>query len=217
MRTSTSALDAIGTDRVMAENAKNRMANAGILEGVKMPLVSHRMGPIKSPLSSVELTVRIVIGSILAPPDLSTARALLDQDRRTLLSSLKQEDSDEGAGGVGSRNVIADLNEQAAARIVRVRPGNELLQIRQSISIRVHAGIRGIIRIEPMGRFPIIRHPIPIAIDKSIAGKDGPCPRSRNMGSNDRVARVNEGIVLIVTGVALARNKNGMRPRRQIA
>ena len=130
MRTSTSALGDIGTDRVMAENAKNRMANAGILEGVRMPLVSHRMGPIKSPLSSVELTVRIVIGSILAPPDLSTARALLDQDRRTLLSSLKQEDSDEGAGGVGGRNVLADLNEQAEQFILQMKQQTDLLRYR---------------------------------------------------------------------------------------
>ncbi len=130
MRTSTSALDDIGTDRVMAENAKNRMANAGILEGVRMPLVSHKMGPIKSPISSVELTVRVVIGSILAPPDLSTARALLDPDRRTLLASLKAEDSDEGAGGPGGRNVLADLNEQAEQFILQMKQQTDLLRYR---------------------------------------------------------------------------------------
>jgi hypothetical protein len=61
MRTSTSPIGEIGTDPMMAQNAKNRMANAGILEGVRMPPVSHRMGPITSPLPSVELTVRTVI------------------------------------------------------------------------------------------------------------------------------------------------------------
>jgi len=130
MRTSMTPLDAIGTDRRMAENAKNRMANAGVLEGVQMPPVSRRMGPIKSPIQSVELTVRIVIGSILAPPDFSTARALLDQDRRLLLSNLKDEDSDEAAGGVGARNVLADLNEQAEQFILQMKQQTDLLRYR---------------------------------------------------------------------------------------
>ena len=130
MRTTTTALDDIGTDRTMAENAKNRMANAGFLEGVRMPPISKRMGPIKSPLPSVELTVRVVIGSILAPPDLSTARALLDQDRRLLLSALKDEDSDEAAGGVGARNVVADLNAQAEQFIIQMKQQTDLLRYR---------------------------------------------------------------------------------------
>jgi hypothetical protein len=129
MRTSMSRLDDIGTDRVMAENAKNRMANAGMLEGVRMPPVSRRMGPIKSPLPSVELTVRIVIGSILAPPDLSIARALLEQDRRLLLASLKEQDSDAAAGGAG-RNAIADLNEQGEEFILQMTQQTDLLRYR---------------------------------------------------------------------------------------
>jgi hypothetical protein len=130
MRTSTTPLDVIGTDRRMAENARNRMANAGILEGVRMPPVSRRMGPITSPLPSVDLTVRIVIGSILAPPDFSTARALLEQDRRLLLSSLRDEDSDEAAGGVGARNVLSDLNEQAEQFIIQMKQQTDLLRYR---------------------------------------------------------------------------------------
>jgi len=95
-----------------------------------MPLVSHRMGPIKSPLPSVELTVRVVVGAILAPPDLSITRALLDHDRRTLLANLKEEDSDEAEGGAGARNVLADLNEQAEQFILQMIQQTDLLRYR---------------------------------------------------------------------------------------
>jgi len=109
-RVSMTALDVIGTDNTMADNAINRKAHSGILTGVQIPAFGHKSEPLKAMETSVNVLVHVVIGAILAPPDLSTARAQLEQDQRNLLSKLTDEDSDTGGAG---RNVSADVTEYA--------------------------------------------------------------------------------------------------------
>jgi hypothetical protein len=57
---------AIGTDPMMAMNAKNRMAKAGMLEGARVPRLSRT--PIPADLPSVGLTLKVAVAPILAPP-----------------------------------------------------------------------------------------------------------------------------------------------------
>jgi len=104
----------VGTDPTMATNAKNRKAKSGVIEGVRVPALSRE--PIPAELPSVELTFRIAIGAILAPPDWRAVPGEILDDERRLLSALKvdQDTNEAGAGRDGGRrNLIADLRESA--------------------------------------------------------------------------------------------------------
>jgi hypothetical protein len=111
--TMTSVAD-VGTDPTMATNAKNRKSKSGVIEGVRMPALSR--DPIPAELPSIELTLRVAIGAILAPPDWRALPGELAADERRLLSALKvdQDPNESGAGrDAGRRNLIADLREGA--------------------------------------------------------------------------------------------------------
>ncbi len=98
------------TDPLMATNARNRQARSGIIEGVRMPPIS-KLGPIPARLPSIDLTSRMVIGAILAPPNWKVLSALV-ADEAGLLADLKadQDANETTASGVtGRRNLLAEL------------------------------------------------------------------------------------------------------------
>jgi processive rubber oxygenase RoxA-like protein len=104
----------IGTDLTMAMNAKNRRAKSGILDGVRMPLSQP---PIPSELPSVELTFRLVVGVILAPPNWRQLGAETGADLTNLIADLKADQDPEETTANGrpksTRDLLADLREAA--------------------------------------------------------------------------------------------------------
>jgi hypothetical protein len=80
------------TDSTMATNARDRQATSGIIEGVRMPPVS-KLGPIPPRLPSIDLTFRVVIGAILAPPNWKVLSALA-ADEKGLMADLKADQDD---------------------------------------------------------------------------------------------------------------------------
>jgi mono/diheme cytochrome c family protein len=112
---SMTPIAAIGTDPMMATNAKNRMAKAGMLEGARMPALSRT--PIPATLPSVGLTLKVAIGAILAPPSLRQIREQVSDDSERLLEELKtDQDENEKESRDGLRGKIqrlADLRESA--------------------------------------------------------------------------------------------------------
>ena len=66
MTVSMTPISAIGTDPVMATNAKSRMARSGVLEGARVPALSRT--PIPADLPSVGLTLKVAVGAILRLP-----------------------------------------------------------------------------------------------------------------------------------------------------
>ena len=115
MTMSMTPIAAIGTDPMMAMNAKNRMAKSGMLEGARVPALSRT--PIPANLPSVGLTLKVAVGAILAPPTLSQIREQAADDTDRLLEELKTDQDDnerESRGGVrGKIQRIADLRESA--------------------------------------------------------------------------------------------------------
>ncbi|HEY6258435.1 MAG TPA: di-heme-cytochrome C peroxidase [Xanthobacteraceae bacterium] len=77
----------VGTDPLMATNAKNLQSKGGILEGVTMPFLLSDPVPASGP--SFELTAKIVAGAILAPPDWETLPAELGGDGTKLFNAIK--------------------------------------------------------------------------------------------------------------------------------
>jgi mono/diheme cytochrome c family protein len=75
-------LEGIGTDPMMAENARNRRAKSGALEGVRMPPFPGPLGgePLPAETTSFKVTRNIVIGSILAPLEGARPSQLLEKD-----------------------------------------------------------------------------------------------------------------------------------------
>jgi hypothetical protein len=80
-------LTEIGTDPLMANNAANLRSKSGILEGVQMPFLLSVPLPPDGP--SFELTGKIVIGAILAPPDWESLPVELNTESQNLLDSIK--------------------------------------------------------------------------------------------------------------------------------
>ena len=80
-------LSEVGTDPLMATNAATLTSKSGILEGVMMPFLLSDPLPAVGP--SFELTGKIVIGAILAPPDWDALPAELDAESANLLKSIK--------------------------------------------------------------------------------------------------------------------------------
>ena len=115
MTVSMTPISAIGTDPTMAMNAKNRMAKSGILEGARVPALSRT--PIPADLPSVGLTLKVAVGSILAPPSLSQIREQLSAHEDRVLEELKTDQDDnekESREGVrGKIQRLADLRESA--------------------------------------------------------------------------------------------------------
>lgn len=105
----------IGTDLTMVMNAKNRRAKSGFLDGVRMPPLSR--SPIPSELPSVELTLRLVVGTILAPPNWRQIRNQTGADLTNLIADLKtDQDPDETTVNGRPKNpaeLLADLRETA--------------------------------------------------------------------------------------------------------
>jgi len=112
---SMTPIAAIGTDPMMATNAKNRMAKSGMLEGARVPALSRT--PIPADLPSVGLTLKVAVGSILAPPSFRQIREQVAADEDSLLEELKtdqdenEKDAREGVRGKVQR--LADLRESA--------------------------------------------------------------------------------------------------------
>ena len=115
MTVSMTPISAIGTDPTMAMNAKNRMAKSGILEGARVPALSRT--PIPADLPSVGLTLKVAVGSILAPPSLSQIREQLSAHEDRVLEELKTDQDDnekESREGVrGKIQRLADRRESA--------------------------------------------------------------------------------------------------------
>lgn len=112
---SMTPISAIGTDPVMAMNAKNRMARSGILEGARVPALSRT--PIPADLPSVGLTLKVAVGAILAPPRVRQIREQVGDDGDRLLEELKTDQDDnekESRGGLRARiQRLGDLRESA--------------------------------------------------------------------------------------------------------
>jgi hypothetical protein len=115
MTVSMTPIAAIGTDPMMATNAKNRMAKTGLLEGARVPLLSRT--PIPAEMPSVGLTLKVAVGAILAPPTLRQLREQIDDDADRLLEDLETDQDDnerESREGVrGKIQRLADLRESA--------------------------------------------------------------------------------------------------------
>ncbi len=77
----------VGTDPLMATNAKNLQSKGGVLEGVTMPFLVPPPVPAEGP--SFELTAKIVAGAILAPPDWDTLPAELGPDAKKVFNAIK--------------------------------------------------------------------------------------------------------------------------------
>jgi mono/diheme cytochrome c family protein len=130
MKVAMSDLSAIGTDPLMATNAKSRMANSGILNDVRMPPVTLKLGPIPQRLPSIDLTFRVVVGAILAPPNWSALRGAAAADERGLLADLKQDqDAAEVAGTANTRgDLLGDLRESAEELVQQMKQRTDALQ-----------------------------------------------------------------------------------------
>jgi hypothetical protein len=110
MTVSTMPIAAIGTDPMMATNAKNRMAKSGILEGAHVPALSRT--PIPADLPSVGLTLKVAVGAILAPPSLRQIREQVSDDADRLLEELKtDQDENEKESREGLRGKIQRLGD----------------------------------------------------------------------------------------------------------
>ena len=121
MTVSMSPIAEIGTDPTMAMNAMNRRARSGIFEGVRVPLLTGTPTPAEVP--SVELTLRVAVGAIFAPPSLRALREQAEADEGGLLEDLKADQDDnekESRDGIkGRRDRLADLR-QAAGQLAQL-------------------------------------------------------------------------------------------------
>jgi len=88
-----------GTDPQMATNAATLTSKSGVLKGVRMPFF-FGVPPIKETELSLELTSRIVIGAILAPPDWQKLPTL-PADRAEVAKALSEKDPAEATERVG--------------------------------------------------------------------------------------------------------------------
>lgn len=88
MRVTMTPLAMVGTDPVMVTNSATRRSKTGILEGVRMPLLPF-VDPLPAEVLSLELTAKIVVGAILAPPDWDETKSQLSPEQLQLLQSIK--------------------------------------------------------------------------------------------------------------------------------
>lgn len=88
MRVTMTPLSEVKTDPVMVTNSATRMSKTGILEGVRMPLLPF-VDPLPAEVLSLELTAKIVVGAILAPPDWDETKAQASPETLRLLRSIK--------------------------------------------------------------------------------------------------------------------------------
>ena len=77
----------VGTDPLMATNAATLQSKSGILEGIQMPFLLSDPIPAEGP--SFQLTGKIVIGAILAPPEWEELPGALNAENKKLLGSIK--------------------------------------------------------------------------------------------------------------------------------
>jgi hypothetical protein len=98
----------IGTDPKMAENAANRTARTGILEGVRMPFLATTP-PLPAEARSLDLVAAIVAGAILAPIDRAPDLTRIHADQGALVAHLLKR----GSGMLGSGNPL--LNDVSTA------------------------------------------------------------------------------------------------------
>jgi hypothetical protein len=115
MNVSMTPIAVIGTDPVMATNAKSRMAKGGMLAGARVPALSRL--PIPADLPSVGLTVKVAVAAILAPPSLQQVREQAAADQERLLEELKTDQDDnekESRQGLKAKfQRLSDLREAA--------------------------------------------------------------------------------------------------------
>lgn len=88
MRVTMTPLSVVKTDPVMVTNSATRKSKTGILEGVRMPLIPF-VDPLPAEVLSLELTAKIVVGAILAPPDWDETKSELSPEQLQLLKSIK--------------------------------------------------------------------------------------------------------------------------------
>ncbi len=141
MTVSMSPISEIGTDPMMAMNARDRMAKSGIFEGVRVPLLTGTPTPAEVP--SVELTLRVAVGAILAPPSLRSLREQAEADEGGLLEDLKADQDDnerESRDGIrGRRDRLADLR-QAAGQLAQRPSRRDAEAAVQGAAARRHLG-----------------------------------------------------------------------------
>ncbi len=123
----------IGTDPKMAENAANRRAKTGILEGVRMPFLATTP-PLPAETRSLDLVAAIVAGAILAPidkaPDLTRIRAdqgvvidrLLKRGASTIKSGNPLLNDVSTAGGKGAVADFLDRRKDRDLLAYKARP-----------------------------------------------------------------------------------------------
>ncbi|PTR14379.1 hypothetical protein C8R31_10651 [Nitrosospira sp. Nsp2] len=80
-------LSEVGTDPLMATNARDLSSKSGILEGVEMPFLLS--APLSSEVATMDLVGKIVVGAILAPYDWEAVPDEIDAEARDLLASIK--------------------------------------------------------------------------------------------------------------------------------
>jgi hypothetical protein len=85
-RVTMTPISLVGTDSTMATNAADRKSTTGFLEGVRMPFFVE---PLPKEVTSLELTAKIVVGAILAPPDWDETQGELSAEQLKLLKSIK--------------------------------------------------------------------------------------------------------------------------------
>jgi hypothetical protein len=77
----------VGTDPLMATNARDLPAKSGILEGVQMPFLLSP--PLPAEVPAFELVGKILVGAMLAPADWETLPSQLNAESKNLLASIK--------------------------------------------------------------------------------------------------------------------------------
>jgi mono/diheme cytochrome c family protein len=85
------SLSELGTDPLMATNAKNLRSKSGVIEGVRMPPFIGT--PLPAETTSFEVVGNIVIGAILSPPDWLQVPQSLDQGQKNLLRGIESKRS----------------------------------------------------------------------------------------------------------------------------
>ena len=87
MNVTMTPVSEVGTDPLMATNARDLPSKTGILERIQMPFLLSP--PLPAEVPAFELVGKVMIGAILAPADWETVPSELDAASKNLLASIK--------------------------------------------------------------------------------------------------------------------------------
>ena len=94
MTVTMTPLSEVRTDATMAQNAVSRMAESGVLEGVRMPFLPPLVDPLPARTKTFELVGKVVIGAILEPFTPDEIPSDLTARQRELARSLLRKTGD---------------------------------------------------------------------------------------------------------------------------